>query len=308
MRRALKQIAFLLLGFCPLAQAQVTYTGTTTDDSFLATGSPQNPEGTDLTAENFGAAGVLAVAPEVSTGGEFQTVLKFDLSSATNLFAETYGSNWIISAISLDFAGNFATQGAQPDNAMFNPVNTGNFVIEWMADDDWSEGTGKPMSPTMNGVTYDSLSSLLAGAHEPLCTNTYVPPGNNVHALWPLPLNQDLVTNLLAGGPVSFRLYAADSQISYLFNSHNFGNGNQPLIHVTAVQLPILLSGGITNGWFCLNGIGNSTATYFVQACTNLSTANWQSVGTVVASGTGVIQFSDTNAPNRPQQFYRLSQ
>jgi len=307
MSRALKYFAVLSVGVCSLSEAQVTYTGTTTDDAFVATGSPQNPKGSDLTGNNYGAAGVLAIAPAASVEGEFQSVIKFDLTSATNLFDATYATNWIISAISLDFACNFATQGAQPDNGIFNTVNTGNFVIEWMADDNWSEGTGRPMAPTTDGVTYDSLSTLEAETHEPLCTNTYIPPGNNVHVVWPLPLNTDLVTNILAGGPVSFRLYAADDQVSYLFNSHNFGNGNQPLIHVTAIPLPVLLSGGISNGVFGLNGIGHDDATYNVQACTDLVTASWQTIGTATASGTGVILFNDTNAPNQPQHFYRLS-
>jgi len=35
----------------------VTYTTTSFADSFLATGSPTNPGGTDLTGLNYGAAG-----------------------------------------------------------------------------------------------------------------------------------------------------------------------------------------------------------------------------------------------------------
>jgi hypothetical protein len=303
-----KYSTLLLLGACTLAQAQVTYTGTTTDDAFLAAGSPSNPLGTNLMDDNFGAAGVLVIAPASSANGEYQTVMKFNLSSATNLFDETYGANWTISNLSLAFACNFGTEGAPPDNPIFDDVNGGNFVIEWMADDDWVEGTGRPMAPTMDGVTYDSLGTLLSEPHEPLCTNTYVPPGNNVYVTWPLPLNACLVTNILAGGPVSFRLYAADDQICYLFNSHNFGNGNQPLIQVTAVPLLEILSAYFTNGVFQLVGIGITNAPYQVQASAALSTTNWQTIGTVTADDSGVIQFDDTNSPNQSQQFYRLSQ
>jgi hypothetical protein len=300
-------LAIILVFMCAMAQAQVTYTVTTTDDAFLATGSPDNSVGTNLTADNFGGAGVLAISPPGANEGEFQSVLKFDLSGATNLFDETYGTNWIIGTISLDFASNVGTEGAQPMNGGFNIVNGGNFVIEWLADDGWVEGTGRPMAPTMDGVTYDSLSNLLAETHVPLCTNTYVPPGNNVHVTWPLPLNPDLVTNILAGGPVAFRLYAADNVVGYVFNSHNFGNGNQPFIHVTAVPLPLLYSGGFTNGMFCLNGFGNST--YTVQACSDLSSTNWQTIGNVTANGTGVLQFSDTNSSmGAGLRFYRFSQ
>jgi hypothetical protein len=304
----LKSLSLVVFGICTLAQAQVTYTGTTTDDSFLATGSPANPLGTDLTADNFGAAGVLAIAPAASVKGEFQTVLKFNLADATSLFDATYGSNWIISGISLAFASNVGTNGDQPQNQIFNAVSGGNFVIEWMADDDWSGGTGRPMAPTTDGVTYDSLSNLLAEAHEPLCTNTYTPPGNNVYVTWPLPLNADLVTNLMAGGPVSFRLYAADEQISYLFNSQNFGNGNQPLLNLTAIPLLKIVSGCFTNGVFHLVGLGGTNAPYLVQASADLSATNWQTIGTATANDSGVIQFDDPNAVSQPRQFYRLSQ
>jgi hypothetical protein len=288
--------------------AQETFTNTTSDDAFLATGSPSNPDGTDLTGDNFGAAGVLAIAPASSVNGEFESVLKFDVSGAAGLFNAAYGTNWIISAISLQFASNVGTQGAQPQNGIFNAVNGGNFVIEWMADSDWVEGTGRPMAPTTDGVTYDSLTNLLADKHEPLCTNTYAPPGNNIYVTWPLPLKADLVTNILGGGPVSFRLYAADEQVSYLFNSHNFGNGNEPLIAITALPLLKILSGGFTNGTFRLVGMGVTNMPYQIQASTNLAAGNWQGIGTATADGSGIIQFTDGATGSHAQYFYRLSQ
>jgi hypothetical protein len=304
----LAAIFFLLLlaGFCTLAQAQVTFTGTTSDDAFLATGSPTNSIGTDLTNANFGAAGVLYIAPPTSPNGEYQSVLKFNLAAATNLFNATYGPNWCISAISLRLTGNAAAPGEQPQNLSFNPIKGGNFVIEWLADDNWVEGTGRPISPTTDGVTYASLPALLAETHDILCTNTYTPPGDNVPVIWPLPLDQNLVNNIVAGGPVSFRFYAADNQISYLFNSHNYGNGNQPLINVTAIPLLKILSGYFTNGLFHLAGIGGTNAPYLIQASTDLTTNNWQTLGTATADSTGMIQFDDP-ATNYNQRFYRLA-
>jgi hypothetical protein len=306
-RLAVKYFPLILAGVCVVAQGQVTYTGTTSDDAFLAIGSPANQLGTDLTNANFGAAGVLYIAPPTSPNGEYQSVLKFNLAAATNLFNATYGTNWCISAISLKLTGNFAATGEQPDNLIFNPINGGNFVIEWLADDNWVEGTGRPMSPTADGVTYASLPALLAEPHDVLCTNTYSPPGDNIPVTWPLPLNQTLVTNIAAGGPVSFRFYAADNQISHLFNSHNYGNGNQPLINITASPFLRILSGHFTNGLFHLAGIGGTNAPYQVQASTDLTTTNWQTLGTVTADSTGAIQFDDPAAANHNQCYYRLS-
>ncbi len=307
-RLVVKYFLFMLSGICTLAQAQVTFTGTTSDDAFLATGSPTNPKGTDLTGANYGAAGVLAIAPAASTNGEFQSVLKFNLSAVTNLFNASYGPNWAISGISLELTGNFATAGVQPDNLMFSPISGGNFVIEWMADDNWLEGIGRPNTPTTDGVTYDSLFTQLASAHEILCTNTYLPPGNNVHLTWALPLKTNLVNDITSGGAVSFRLYAADDHINYLFNSHNFGNGNEPLLHVTAMPLLKILSGNFTNGVFRLVGIGGIDALYQIQASADFSTTNWQTLGTATADGAGTIRFDDLTATNYTQRYYRLTQ
>ena len=304
---AAKYLSLAIVAIGTLAQAQVTYTITTSADAFLATGSPANPKGLDLTNANFGIAGVLYVAPAGSPNGEYQSVLKFDLSGATNLFNATYGSNWLISGISLELAGNFATAGAQPDNAIFNPINGGNFVIEWLADDDWVEGTGRPNMPTTDGVAYGSLPALLAETHEILCTNTYVPPGDNVHVTWPLPLSQDLVDDITNGGPVSFRFYAADNQVSYLFNSHNFGNGNEPLIHATAIPRLKMISGYSTNGLFHLIAVASTNLPCQMQASSDLSATNWQTLGTVTADDAGVIQFDDSTDSGHNQRYYRLS-
>jgi hypothetical protein len=301
--------AILLLVLPSLSGAQVTFTTTTSDDAFLATGSPGNPAGSDLTGSNFGAAGVLAISPPSAVKGEFQSVLKFGLGGAATLFNATYGTNgWAITAISLELTSNFGTNGVQPDNPILNVVSGGNFVIEWLSNNDWVEGTGTPKLPTSDGVTYDSLPELLSTNHEILCTNNYSPPGNNVPVIYALPLNTNLVSAAENGGDVSLLFYAADNQIGYIFNSHNFGGGNQPFIHVTASPLLRITSGYFTNGVFHLSGIGGDNIQYHVQANTNLATTNWQSIGTVTADGSGKINFDDVNAANYTQGFYRLSE
>lgn len=288
----------------------MTYTTTSFADSFLATGSPGNPWGTNLTGLNFGAAGILVVAPASSVKGEFQSVIQFDLSGATNLFNATYGTNnWTVGSISLQLTSNYGTTGVQPDNLLFPTISGGQFVIEWLSNNDWAEGTGTPKQATTDGVTYNSLPYLLSGAHAILCTNTYSPPGNNVSVTYALPLDPNLVNEVTNGSDVTFLFYAADDQIAYLFNSYNFGGSNEPLIHVTAnpVQLKIL-SGYFTNANFHLTGQGSANGQYQIQATTNLITTNWQTLGTAGADSAGLIQFDDTSASNQPQRFYRLSQ
>jgi len=310
-RRRAIVFAITLLCLGSISKAQVVYTGTDYADAFLATGSPNNPEGTDLTGLNFGGAGTLVVAPAASVKGKFQSVIKFNLSNAVAMFNTNYGvGNWTITNISLELTSNYGTSNVQPNNAIFPVINGGNFVIEWLSNDDWVEGTGTPNLPTTDGVTYDSLPDLLSGAHEILCTNTYVPPGNNVPVTYTLPLDTNLVADVSGGGDVTFLFYAADDQIAYLFNSYSYGRGNEPLIHVTATlnTVPLkILSGYFTNGLFHLTGIGGTNLQSQVQANSDLTTTNWQTIGTATADSAGTIQFDDTTTTNQPQRFYRLS-
>ena len=297
-----------MLSFQSITSAQVTYTRTTSADAFVATGSSNNPAGSDLTGLNFGAAGMLVVAPAASGKGEFQSLLRFNLAGAADLFNTNYGAgNWTITAVSVELASNYGTSNVQPNNLIFPIVRGGQFGIEWLAHDDWAEGTGTPNLPTTDGVTFNSLGALLAGAHEVLFTNSYSPPGNDVHVTWALPLNASLVADVASGGEVSLRLYAADAQIGYLFNSHSYGRGNEPQMHVTAAPSLRILSGAFTNGSFHLTGLGAANTTYQVRATTTLAATNWQTVGAILADNAGWMQFEDTTGTNQPQRFYRLA-
>lgn len=288
-----------------LSQAQIIYSNTTVADAFLATGSADNPDG-DVADLNFGAAGTMAVSPATADKGEFQSVARFDFSGAVALFNPAYGTNgWKVTGISLTLTSNYGTAGVQPNNAIFNIISGGNFVIDWISDNDWAEGTGTPNLPTQDGVTFDSLPELTAGPLDILCTNTYSPPGNNVPITYPLPLDTNLVAEIESGGQGSFLFYAADNNINYLFNSKEYGRGNQPLINITASPLLEILSGYFTNGVFHLTGQGGADFQYQVQSNTNLATANWDTIGTVTAGTNGVIEFDDTTATNQ-QRFYRM--
>ena len=295
---------FYLAAF--LTQAQTTYSSTTVADAFLTTGSTNNPDG-DLSDLNFGAAGMMAVAPANAIKGEFQSVARFDFSGAVRQFNTAYGTNgWTVTGISLTLTSNYGTAGVQPNNAIFNVISGGNFIIAWLSNNDWAEGTGTPNLPTTDGVTFESLSDLLSVPTNVLCTNTYTPPGNNVPITYTLPLNTNVVAEIESGGEATFLFYAADTNIAYLFNSREYGRGNQPLINVTASPFLEIVSGAFTNGVFHLIGQGGAGFQYQVQANTNLTTANWETIGTVTADTNGIIEFDDLTPTNR-ERFYRLA-
>jgi hypothetical protein len=162
---------------------------------------------------------------------------------------------------------------------------------------------------TTDGVTYDSLPTLLSGTNVILSTNTYTPPGDNVPVTYPLPLDANVIAEITNGGECSFRFYAADDQIGYLFNSYNYTRGNQPLMNVTAKALPPRILGGMfTNGGFQLSGQGIPNSPYTIQATANCVQTNWQALGTATADGAGLFQFSDTNTAGQGRRFYRLEE
>jgi hypothetical protein len=123
-----------------------------------------------------------------------------------------------------------------------------------------------------------------------------------------LPLKINLLADVSGGGDISLLFYAADNQIGYLFNSHEYGRGNEPLINVTAtlkVVQPKILAAYFTNGFFQLTGIGGTNLQYQIQANSVLTTTNWQTIGTATANSSGAFQFDDT-AAIQPRRFYRL--
>lgn len=213
----------------------------TTADAFLAAGSPGNPVGTNLTSLNFGGVGTLAIAPAGSAKGEFDSVIQFNTAAAVSQFNATYGAgNWQITGFKLSLASNFGTQGAQPSNPIFNTINGGMFGIDWIANNSWVEGTGGGMGgpgyPANSSVSFNSIPSLLS-ENDPLGTFLYTPPGNNVYANYQLPLDGNLVSGAAAGGDVSLYFFAADNQVSYLFNSKEFGSGH-PELTISAAAVP----------------------------------------------------------------------
>ena len=88
---------------------------------------------------------------------------------------------------------------------------------------------------------------------------------------------------------------------------------NYGAITSSVATLTILIPPGISNvtanldGSFTLNLLGSPGYTYIVEATTNLLlAANWLPIATNTLGTNGVWQFSDTQATNFPQQFYRL--
>jgi hypothetical protein len=228
----------LVLG---LSAQAATFTLNPISDAFVTTGPSGN-----LSGSNYGGAGALSVAASGLAKGEFQSVLQFDLSTARASFDTQFGAGqWRIQSISLALTA--TSPGA---NVIFNSSAAGQFGLSWMQNDSWTEGSGTPASPGATGITFSSLPSFSGAGDESLGIFSFA-GGTSGAATYPLSLTPGFSADASAGSLVSFRLSAADSAVSYLFDSRSFGTVSaRPLLSIVAVPEPGVLSLLVAGGVF----------------------------------------------------------
>src|SRR5437762_7481006 len=164
-----------------------TFTVNPGGDAFVTTG----PTGS-LSGNNYGGAGALSVAAPGSPQGQFLSVLEFSLAGARNFFDGVYGTGeWSVQSITL------ALTTVVPGNPLFNQNRAGQFNISWMANPGWTEGAGKPTSPSPVGVTFNNLQGLLSPQDEALGTFGLA-GGPSGTATYNLSLAPGLVTDVLS--------------------------------------------------------------------------------------------------------------
>ncbi|HUN80204.1 MAG TPA: hypothetical protein VMV81_01720 [Phycisphaerae bacterium] len=207
-----------------LATASVLSALNPVADAFVTSANPTN---------NYGAAGALSVSAGTLANGEFQSVLRFDTSAAKTSFDATYGAgNWTVQSITLKLTA------AAPNNSIFNNSAAGQFSASWMQNDSWVEGTGTPASPTTTGITFSTLPGFLSGADAALGTFAFN-GATSGSVTYTLGMPAGLLGDVGSGSMASMRLFAADSTVSYLMNSRNFGQAAlRPELDITAVPEP----------------------------------------------------------------------
>lgn len=220
----------LTLGAATVACGQTTLSTNSIADAFVTPGANGS-----LASSNFGAAGALAVAAPNLPQGEFQTVIKFQLSGITSELNSIYGTGlWSVQSVSLQLTA------SSHGNSIFNPVAAGNFNISLMQNNSWVEGTGTGGIPANNGITYDTLQSTYINDATDQALGTFSFGGGTTGiADYSLNLSSSLISDLLDGNDVSLRLYAADNQISYLFTSRESGGlTTSPTLVISVVPEP----------------------------------------------------------------------
>src|SRR5437867_2202201 len=206
--------AAILLGGSPFLGCGAVVNLNPSADAFVTTGPANN-----LATNNYGGGGSVALSAPGSSKGEFQTVLRFDTSTAKTSFDALYGpGGWTLQSVTLQLTA------ATVNNAIFNANTAGSFALSWMQNDSWVEGSGTPSAPGTVGITYDTLQSTFInpGSDEALGTFSYNGSSSGA-SVYTLNIPAGLASDILAGDQVSLRLFAADTSVSYLFNSHEFG-------------------------------------------------------------------------------------
>src|SRR3954447_19790975 len=129
-RRALLALAALGLAMAasPRIGAAAAATMNPVADAFVSSANASS---------NYGASGGLEASAIGSPKGEFQTLLKFDLSSAKASFDGQFGAGqWQVQSVSLQLTS------TTPNNPIFNNPAAGVFAASWMQNDSWIEGSG----------------------------------------------------------------------------------------------------------------------------------------------------------------------
>ena len=224
----------VLLAFLVTGVRAANFTLNPSADAFVTPGPSGN-----LSGNNYGGAGALSVAAPGLAQGEFQNVLQFGLATAKSSFDTQLGvGQWTVQAITLQLTA------ASPNNPIFNANAAGQFAVSLMQNGNWVEGTGTPQSPTTAGITFSTLGDFVGAADENLGTFSFG-GGTSGTGTYTLSLTPSLAADVLAGNSVSFHMFAADTGISYLFDSRSFGTASaRPLLTITAIPEPDLAALG----------------------------------------------------------------
>jgi hypothetical protein len=264
-------------------------------------------------SSNYGAAGALSVSGSAAvdgsgqTNGLFDSLIRFPISNVVAAVAGAFGtSGWVVAGATLTL-----NEVAAPNNPIFDR-GVGEFEIRWIASDTWVEGTGKPTTPTTDGVAYQDLSSVLNPALDE-SLGSFTNSGLDGPISFTLPLAGGLVSNVLNGADMNLYLTAASDSVGFTFNSRDFtGTNSWPVLTITAAAKPLVWIAsieGLGTNQVVLRFNTASNWTYVLQGLDSLSAgsaAGWSNLFLVAAQPLdGQALFVD-GVTNR-QRLYRLS-
>ena len=165
--------------------------------------------------------------------GEFQSVLRFDLSGARASLDAQYGAGqWSLQSVGLQLTS------SPHNNTIYNDIAAGSFGVSLLQNSSWVEGTGNASNPSSTGINYNTLLNTFVSAGDQALGVFNFNGGTSGANIYDLNLASDLSNGILSGGTLSLRLFAADSSVSYLFSSRAMQPPNQPELIINAVPEP----------------------------------------------------------------------
>lgn len=301
MQKLLVIVSFLALA---TATRAAWFTNNVSVDSFVRAAAP---------ALNYGGAGALSVSGVSAVNGSgvangaFDSFIRFNTAAAVSHFNSLFGTdNWVINGARLQ-----VTEIATPSSALFNR-GTGAFEIRWIANDNWTEGTGNPNNPTATGITCNDEPALLNIATD-ASLGTFTNAGADGALTFSLALAAAFVNDVSAAGEVGLFLTAIDPGVGFTFDSRSFGTVSaRPFMEISAVPRPGITAINVSGNDFVLtatNGVAGGT--YRVLSSTNLALplSQWLAVATNLPTISREFAITVTNAAGAgasPLRFFML--
>lgn len=297
MRVPFTSLAFLAV---VVAVPAATFTNSVSVDAFVRAAAP---------TLNYGGAGALSVSGPAATNaagvanGAFDSLIRFNTAGMVGHFDTWFGANnWVISGAWLR-----VTEDGAPNNALFNR-GVGAFEIRWIANDNWTEGTGNPQAPSATGISYNDLPSLLDGGSE-VTLGTFTNAGVNATRSLPLALPEAFTRDLKAGDEVGLHLTAIDSAVGFTFDSRSFGMASaRPGLLLSAVPRPGIASitaSGVDVELTVTNGAAGEIYHTLSSAEAALPLKEWTPIATNVLDASGTFSVVIPKAMNEPVTRHR---
>ena len=231
-------VMWLLLLPATLAAQTSTRSQVAGADTFVSSGQPTS---------NFGTLGAMEIAaPTTAQPRTENTLLLFDTSALRAGFDSDFGAgNWMVTSVSLTLHSSVATAGQQPNNGIFNKIAAGNFELDLLSDNNWSE----------TSITWNTLPGILPGNSN---TNTLTPLGTffwpasgSPSSTWALQPDPTLVDAIASGCDITILGQpTAGNGVGYLFNTRL---NNPSYLNVTVEEVPEPSVRVCVLGVFCLS-------------------------------------------------------
>ena len=257
---------------------------------------------------NYGGAGAIAISGAAAvneTGqqnGSYDSLIRFPMSNAVAVLDAALNTHdWLVLRATLSL-----TELGAPPYPGFNR-GVGAFEVRWIASGNWIEGTGIPKGPTMDGVAWNDLPSIL-NAMSDASLGQFTNSGVDARLSFDLALKEPLLSAVRSGTRVNLYLTAVNPQIGFTAGARTFFDlaGFPSLVIVAAAnphpRIDMINSQG-TNAVISFSTVSNWT--YVVQGANGFS-ETWSNLLTVGAQSTnGHVLFTDPQSNEK--RFYRLS-